>query len=89
GPFTVGPRPLPGSRRFLSPEERTAGAVVDERTMVYTLGRTALILMDEGDLGQAWRGTAAQLEVLERATCADPAGRHDGVARFVAAWRAA
>jgi serine/threonine-protein kinase len=87
-PFTVGPKLLPGSRRFLSPEERTAGAVVDERTMVYTMGRTALILMDEGDLGQAWRGTQAQLRVLLQATRADPAGRHESVARLAAAWRA-
>jgi len=89
GPFTVGPQRLPGSRRFLSPEQCTAGAVVDERTTVFTLGRTALILMDEGDAGQAWRGTEAQLRVLRRATRPDPADRYDGVARFVAAWRAA
>jgi len=88
GPFTVGPQPLPGSRRFLAPEECTAGAVVDERTMVFTLGRTALILMDEGDLGQAWRGTQAQLNVLLHATRPDPAERYESVARLVAAWRA-
>ena len=89
GPFTVGPHRLPGSRRFMSPEEYTAGAVVDERTMVFTLGRTALILMDEGDAGQAWRGTEAQLRILLRATSTDPADRYESVARFIAAWRAA
>ena len=89
GPFTVGPGLLPGSRRFLSPEERTAGAVVDERTTVFTLGRTALILMDEGDAGQAWRGTPAEHGVLLRATRADPAERYENVAGFVDAWRAA
>lgn len=87
GPFTVGPELLPGSTRYLSPEERTAGAVVDERTMVHTLGRTALLLMDEGDTEQAWRGTPDQRKVLLRATSSDPAARYDSVARFVSAWR--
>lgn len=87
GPFTVGPQLLPGSTRYLSFEERTAGAVVDQRTTVHTLGRTGLILMDEGDGEQAWRGTAAQRRVLIRATSSDPAERHESVEQFVAAWR--
>lgn len=89
GPFTVGPLLLPGSTRYLSPEERTAGAVVDQRTTVYTLGRTGLILMDEGDSEQAWRGTPAQQKILTRATNSDPAKRYNSVAQFVTAWRAA
>jgi hypothetical protein len=89
GPFAVGPRLLPGSTRYLAPEERTDGAIVDERTTVYTLGRTALILMDEGDAEQAWRGTPTRREVLLRATRTDPAERYGGVAEFVTAWRAA
>jgi hypothetical protein len=88
GPFTVGPKLLPGSTRYLSPEERTAGAVVDERTTVYTLGRTALILMDEGDTEQAFRGTSAQRDVLARAASPDPAQRYGTVAQFINAWRA-
>lgn len=89
GPFTVGPQLLPGSTRYLSPEERTAGSIVDQRTTVYTLGRTALILMDEGDSEQAWRGSAAQRQVLIRATSSNPAERHHSVAQFVTAWRTA
>lgn len=89
GPFTVGPGLLPGSTRYLSPEERTTGAVVDERTTVHTMGRTALLLMDEGDMEQAWRGTPDQRQVLLRATSTHPAARYDSVARFVLAWREA
>jgi hypothetical protein len=88
-PFTVGPGLLPGSTRFLSPEERTEGAVVDERTLVYVLGRAALVLMDEGDEGLAWRGTRDQLGVLARATRPAPADRFADVAGFVRAWRSA
>jgi serine/threonine-protein kinase len=87
-PFTVD-SPLPGSLRYLSPEERTPGALIDERTMVFTLGRTALLLMDAGDDEQAFRGTPQQRRILARATTADPAGRYERVAAFVTAWRAA
>ena len=87
GPFVVGSELLEGSNRYLSPEERTEGATVDERTMVHLLGRTARILMDEGDQEQAWRGTSAQLAVLDRATRTDPALRYRSVADFIQAWR--
>jgi serine/threonine-protein kinase len=87
GPFTVEPGPIYGSTRYLSPEERVTGATVDERTMVHLLGRTARMLMDEGDQEQAWRGTAAQLAVLGRATRQDPAERYRSVAEFIQAWR--
>lgn len=89
GPFAVGPQLLPGSTRFLAPEERTAGSLIDQRTTVYTLGRTALILMDQGDSESAWRGSVAQRQVLIRATSNDPAERYESVEQFVAAWRIA
>jgi serine/threonine-protein kinase len=85
-PYTVGTEYY-GSRRYLSPEERTEGATVDERTMVYLLGRTGRMLMDEGDQEQAWRGTTAQLAVLDRATRQEQDGRYRSVAEFIQAWR--
>jgi len=89
GPYTVGTQPVPGSTRYLAPEERTPGATVDERTTVYTLARAGFILLDRGDTESAFRGTPAQHQVLARATSADPADRYASVAQFVAAWRAA
>ncbi|MGW7264704.1 serine/threonine protein kinase [Streptomyces sp. NPDC054842] len=88
GPFVVEEERLPGSRRYMAPEEFERGAVIDARTTVFTLGRTARLFLDAGDEERAWRGTAPQLAVVERATRQDPAERYEDVAAFTAAWRA-
>jgi len=56
---------------------------------VYLLGRTLRLLMDAGSGERAWRGTLAQLAVVERATSVRPAARHPHVAALTEAWRAA
>ncbi|MFJ4831594.1 serine/threonine protein kinase [Streptomyces sp. NPDC088747] len=89
GPFLVDGDRLPGSRRFMAPEEFVHGAVIDTRTTVFTLGRAARLLLDAGDEERAWRGTSRQLAVIERATRPDPGDRFDHVHHFAAAWRAA
>jgi len=86
GPFVLREERLPGSTRFMAPEEWRRGALIDIRTTVHVLGRTARLLLDAGDDERAWRGTAAQLAVLERATRADPAERFAGVREFMTAW---
>jgi serine/threonine-protein kinase len=88
GPFVLTDDRLPGSRRFMAPEEWRRGAVVDIRTTAYVLGRTARLLLDAGDDERAFRGTAAQLTVIERATRADQGERFRSVRELVAAWRA-
>lgn len=87
GPFVLDAERLPGSTRFMAPEEFERGAVIDTRTTVHVLGRTARLLLDAGDEERAWRGTAAQLGVLERATRPDPAERFASVRGFAEAWR--
>lgn len=89
GPFVLREDRLPGSRRFVAPEEWRRGSRIDIRTTVYVLARTARLLLDAGDEEHAWRGTAAQLAVLGRATRADPAERPAGVREFTHAWRSA
>lgn len=89
GPFTLHTDRLPGSRRFMAPEEFERGAVVDIRTTVYALGRTARLLLDATDEEHAWRGNAAQLSVLERATRPDPRQRFANVGQFAIEWRTA
>ncbi|QYX79846.1 serine/threonine protein kinase [Streptomyces akebiae] len=86
GPFVLDAERLPGSTRFMAPEEFERGATIDSRTTVHALGRTARLLLDAGDEESAWRGTAAQLAVLERATHPDPAQRFAGVREFRGAW---
>ncbi|MFK4104444.1 serine/threonine protein kinase [Streptomyces sp. NPDC019531] len=88
GPFVVTEDRLPGSSRFMSPEEWRRGATIDTRTTVHVLGRTARLLLDAGPGEDAFRGTAAQLAVVERATRPDPRERFGGVRELVETWRA-
>lgn len=86
GPFVLDSDRLPGSDRYMAPEEFCRGSVIDTRTSVHALGRTLLHLLSSA---HSWRGTQAQHEVVTRATAADPAGRFQSVDALVAAWRAA
>lgn len=83
GPFVVDGDRLPGSRRYMAPEELTPGATIDERTTVFNLGRTIEQLLDHAD---GWRGTPRQREAAAVATRAEPADRFATVADLVAAW---
>ncbi|MGK5734068.1 serine/threonine protein kinase [Streptomyces sp. URMC 124] len=89
GPFVLEEDRLPGSRRFMAPEEFERGATIGARTTVFALGRAARLLLDAGDEERAWRGSPARLDVLHRATQADPGRRFASVRRFAAAWAAA
>jgi hypothetical protein len=89
GQFVVGPELLSGSARYFSPEETTEGATVDERTTVFTMARTARLLLDGGDHEQDWRGNDEQLVVIAKATDPNPSARHETLADFVSAWRKA
>ncbi|WP_341718767.1 serine/threonine protein kinase [Micromonospora sp. FIMYZ51] len=84
GPFTLDTDRLPGSRRYMAPEEFVRGAVIDKRTTVYTLGRIIHHLLDS-PLG--WRGSRHQHQVAVRATATTPADRYPDVAALTAAWR--
>jgi serine/threonine-protein kinase len=76
-----------GSTRFTAPEEFTLGAVLDQRTSVFTLGRTVLVLLS--DPAGAFRGPAPLLAVASRACEVDPARRYPSLPEFCAAWRRA
>ncbi|MGC4757177.1 serine/threonine protein kinase [Micromonospora trifolii] len=100
GPFVLAADRLPGSRRYMAPEEFTSGSVIDERTTVHALGRTLHHLLDapEDRRGPrdgrqssptAWRGTSEQRRVVQRATRQAPAARYPDVPALVHAWRLA
>ncbi len=79
-----------GSTRFMAPEEFRLGAVIDERTTVFTLGRTGAVLLSDGSLDRAaFRGTRPQLRALERACRPRPDNRFRTVAEMNEAWRRA
>ena len=79
-----------GATRFMAPEEFELGAVLDERTTMFTLGRlvrhfgTRLTERDE-----EFCGSPAVAEVVRRACRPLPADRYADVAAFGQAWRAA
>lgn len=79
-----------GSTRFMAPEEFIHGARIDERTTVFTLGRTALVLLSDpsGDEG-AFRGPRECLDVARIACSMDPAARFASPAVFYERWRQA
>ncbi|MCX5303018.1 serine/threonine protein kinase [Streptomyces sp. NBC_00160] len=89
GPFTLDADRLPGSSRYMAPEEFVRGSVIDVRTTVFNLGRALRLLLDAGDAEDQWRGTCGQLAVIQQATTAAPAGRFPSVRSLVEAWRAA
>jgi serine/threonine protein kinase len=90
GPFVLQDERLPGSRRFMAPEEWVRGARIDQVTNVYTLGRTALVLLGDGRApSAAWRGSEAMRAVALRATEGERDKRYGSVPAFVAAWRGA
>ena len=76
-----------GSSRFMAPEEFERGAHIDERTNVFTMGRTAAVLLSDGTLERRpFRGSDALYEVVHHACHDDREKRYDSVAAFFTAW---
>lgn len=89
GPFTLDADRLPGSSRYMAPEEFVRGSDIDVRTTVFNLGRALRLLLDAGDEEDQWRGTRGQLAVIQRATAADPQERFPSVRSLVETWSTA
>src|SRR5437867_1655993 len=93
GPYTLDRQRQYGSTRFMAPEEFQRGATIDERTTVFTLGRTAFVLFGPSPRGETelegWKVTERLRAVAVRATMPERSDRYASVAEFVSAWRAA
>lgn len=81
GPFTNESGRMFGSTRFMAPEEHTLGARIDERTTVFTMGRTILELLPAAP--------EAIADIAARACAPEPERRFETVARFYDAWATA
>ena len=89
GPFTNRMGRLFGSSRFMAPEEFELGAVIDERTTVFNLGRAAAVFLGDGaGNGDAFRGGERRYSVMAKACAPDPDDRYRTVGRFFEAWKA-
>lgn len=80
-PFTNEMGRMFGSTRFMAPEEHALGARIDQRTTVFTLGRTVQQFLAAG--GEASQGVA---ELIARACQTEPAQRFGSVLEFYGAW---
>jgi serine/threonine protein kinase, bacterial len=90
GPFRNRMGRMFGSTRFMAPEEFELGALIDERTNIYVMGRTALIFLSDGTLNaEAFRGTRALFEVVARACEPERSRRYESMGEFCRMWRAA
>jgi serine/threonine-protein kinase len=78
-----------GSSRFMAPEELELGALIDERTTTFVMGRTALVFLSDGTSDRSsFRGTDDQYDVIRRAVSPGPADRYPSYAAFHTAWLA-
>lgn len=78
-----------GSSRFMSPEELTLGAPIDEVTNIFALGALAHTLLgdDATKLRTAWRGTEDQYTIAATAMQPVRQDRWPSITRMADAWR--
>jgi serine/threonine-protein kinase len=93
GPYLLDRDRQYGSTRFMAPAEFRKGALIDERTTVFTLGRTAFVLLSDGPRGEQdrdlWRASDALYRIAQAAASLHPAQRHQSVAELASTWQAA
>jgi hypothetical protein len=74
----------------MAPEEFVKGAMIDQRTSVFTLGRTVLVLLGDGTTNpDAFRGPEGLWNVATRACETEPKRRHSSLAEFCTEWQTA
>jgi serine/threonine protein kinase, bacterial len=90
GPFVNTMGRMFGSSRFMAPEEFELGAIIDERTNVFVMGRAAALFLGDGTLSRAaFRGPVSLHRVIVRACEAEPSARFQSIAEFYDAWQSA
>ena len=76
-----------GSAKFQAPEEYRLGAVIDERTNVYTAGAMAFALFAGYERTRgAWQLDEGRFQAASRAVSQDPASRQASIERLREEW---
>lgn len=76
-----------GSSRFMSPEEYELGAVLDEITNVFTLGKMGFSLFTDSDQDiEKWPLSQSRYNVLMKAINVDRNMRYSSIKEFADAW---
>ena len=90
GPFRNERGRMFGSTRFMAPEEFEKGARIDERTNVFTMGRSVLLYLGDGTRDPAgFFGPRDLFDVAARACEPRREERYGSMADFCQAWRTA
>jgi serine/threonine-protein kinase len=90
GSFTNQMGRMFGSRSLMAPEEFQKGALIDEATNVFVMGRAAFLLLGDGTSERdAFGGTDAVFDVVTRACRADREHRFVSMEAFCNAWKMA
>jgi len=90
GPFINEMGRMFGSTRFMAPEEFEPGALIDELTTVFTMGRVLSVFLSDGTLELTpFRGSRSLYEVMIRACQTELKERFPSMNAFYAAWFAA
>ena len=79
-----------GSARFMSPEEFTKGAQIDQVSNVYLMGATAFALLGDpyDRVFSTWTASDAQYHVAKKAVNEDRNERYQSIEEFWASWSA-
>ncbi|MDR1000869.1 MAG: phosphotransferase [Clostridiales bacterium] len=86
----IGRMGLWGSSRFVSPEERTDGAIIDEVTTVYTMGATAFCLLANSDRSaEAWPLSPDLYAVAQKAVSDERDKRQQSIRQLIDEWEVA
>jgi serine/threonine-protein kinase len=89
-PFTNEMGRMFGSSRFMAPEEFKLGAIIDEATNVFTMGRVISVFLSDGTLEfTPFCGGRPLYEVMIRACRPERKERFPSMKAFHAAWLAA
>lgn len=85
----IGRKDLWGSSRFVSPEERTDGSVIDEVTNVYTMGATAFCLFADSDRSlEKWPLSKELYDVIKKAVSDERTLRQQSIQQLIKEWDA-
>ncbi len=90
-PYTNTMGRLWGSSHFMSPEEFTMGAAIDEITNVYTMGATAFVLFggERNRSFEKWKLSKALFDVAVKAVSDDRSSRQQSIKQFISEWNTA
>ena len=79
---------MPGSSRFMSPEEFEKGSVIDEVSNVFLMGATAFALLGDATdrTLQKWHADKSLFSVAEKAVSKDRTKRYQSLDELTVAW---